>query len=214
MHLVRAAIYGVRGRAVKRANAPDDGLREAVESRFEPGQGWIASSQVLLAMTHDAALPIAKRIQLLRPLDAALLYPSTLGARTLQRCVFSAEYFPLLRGNRRFHGIGSITQLPPKSPVLSHAIHRYGARCRGFAACRPQACKIPRIEVKCLNAGPDRSATRKWPGPLLPSRRTKSAHLAAGGVAMDHKCFHRHVISVATFLAHCADFAPARCHGT
>jgi hypothetical protein len=66
MHLVRAAIYGVRGRAVKPANAPDDRLRGAIESRFEPGQGWIASSQVLLAMTHDAALPIAKLIQPLR----------------------------------------------------------------------------------------------------------------------------------------------------
>jgi hypothetical protein len=42
-------------------------------------------------------------------------------------------------------------------------------RCRGFAACLPQAREIPRIEVKCLNAGPDRPATRKWPGPLSPS---------------------------------------------
>src|SRR3977135_3961855 len=35
MHLVRAAIYGVRGRAVKPANAPDDRLRGAIESRFD-----------------------------------------------------------------------------------------------------------------------------------------------------------------------------------
>jgi hypothetical protein len=82
-------------------------------------------------MTHDAALPIAKLIQLLRPLDAALLCPSTLGARTLPRCVFSAEYFPLLRGNLRFRGDGSITLLPPKSPVLSHAIHRCGSAAAG-----------------------------------------------------------------------------------
>jgi hypothetical protein len=27
-----------------------------------------------------------------------------------------------------------------------------------------------------------------------------------GGVAMDYKCFHRHVISVATFLAHFLGF--------
>jgi len=56
MHLVRAAIYGVRGRAVKRADAPDDRLRGAIESRFEFAQRWIASSHVLLAMTDDAAL--------------------------------------------------------------------------------------------------------------------------------------------------------------
>jgi hypothetical protein len=29
------------------------GFEGAIESRFEPGQGWIASSQVLLAMTDD-----------------------------------------------------------------------------------------------------------------------------------------------------------------
>jgi hypothetical protein len=70
MHLARAAIYGVRGRAVKPANAPDDGLGEAIECRVDAGPGWIASSQVLLAMTDDAALPIARLIQLLPPLDA------------------------------------------------------------------------------------------------------------------------------------------------
>jgi hypothetical protein len=30
-----------------------------------------------------------------------------------------------------------------------------------------------------LNAGPDRSATRQWPGPLSASRCTKSPWLAA-----------------------------------
>jgi hypothetical protein len=128
---------------------PDDGLGEAIESCFEPGQGWIASSQGLLAMTHDAVPGIAKLIQLHRPLDAALLCPSTLGARTLPGCVFSAEYFPLLRGDRRFHGIGSTPQPPPKSPVLSHAIHRYG----GAAAGSPHVCRktaripAPRLSV-------------------------------------------------------------------
>src|SRR5882672_4101115 len=80
IHLVRAAIYGVRGRAVKRANAPDDRLRGAIESRFDTGQGRIASSQVLLAMTHDAALSIAKLIPAAGaggPIDAALLCPSS-----------------------------------------------------------------------------------------------------------------------------------------
>jgi hypothetical protein len=147
MHLARAAIYGVRGKAVKRANAPDHGLCGAIESRFEPGQGWIAWSQVLLAMADDAALPIAKLI--LRPLDAALLCPSTLRARTLPRCVFSAEYFPLLRGNRRFHGIASITPLSPKSRVLSHAIHRYGSTAAGLphAGRKPARIPAPRLSV-------------------------------------------------------------------
>jgi hypothetical protein len=124
MHLVRAAIYGVRGRAVKRANAPDDSLRGAIESRFDTGQGWIASSQVLLAMTDDAALPIAKLIPVLGPVRCSIAIPIATSRRTLPRRVFSAEYFPLLRGNRRFPGSASATQLPPKSPVLSHAIHR------------------------------------------------------------------------------------------
>jgi hypothetical protein len=94
-------------------------------------------------MTHDAARPIAKRIQLLRPLDAALLCRSRLGARTLPRCVFSAEYFPLLRGDRRFHGIGSITQPPPKSPALSHAVHRYGSAAAGSPHAGRKPARIP-----------------------------------------------------------------------
>jgi hypothetical protein len=92
-------------------------------------------------------LPIAKLILL--PLDAALLCPSTLGARTLPQRVFSAEYFPLLRGNRRFHGIGAITQLPPKSPDLSHAIHRYGSAAAGLphAGRKPARISAPRLSV-------------------------------------------------------------------
>jgi hypothetical protein len=93
--------------------ARDDGPGEAIESRFDIGQGWIASSQVLLATTHDAALS-DRGTHPAATLDAALLCPSTLDARTLPGCVFSAENFPLLRGDRRFPGIGSITQLPPK----------------------------------------------------------------------------------------------------
>jgi len=143
MHLVRAAIYGVRGRAVKRANAPDDRLRGAIESRFDTGQGWIASSQVLLAMTDDAALPIAKLIPLLGPGRCSIAIPIAASRRTLPGCVFSAEYFPLLRGNRRFHGIGSITQLPPKSPVLSHAIHRCGSAAAGSPHAGRKPARIP-----------------------------------------------------------------------
>jgi hypothetical protein len=63
--------------------------------------------------------------------------------RTLPRCVFSAEYFPLLRGNRRFRGIGCITQLPPKSPVLSHAIHRYGSAAAGSPHAGRKPARIP-----------------------------------------------------------------------
>ena len=102
-------------------------------------------------------------------------YPHRRLAPNIARLRFFAEYFPLLRGDRRFRGEGSATRWPPKSPVLSQAVQR----CRRFAACLPQARKIPRIEVKCLNAGADRSVTRQWPGPLSASRRTKSARVAA-----------------------------------
>jgi hypothetical protein len=67
----------------------------AKQSNLASNPGKAASSQVLLAMTRDAALAIAKLTQLLRPLDAALLCPSTRRARTLPGCVFSAEYFLL-----------------------------------------------------------------------------------------------------------------------
>jgi hypothetical protein len=194
---------------------PMTGFAGAIESRFEPGQDWIASSQVLLAMTDDAAVPIAKPIPLPggRTNRCSIAIPIATSRRTLPRRVFSAEYFPLLRGNRRFHGIGSITQLPPKSPVLSHAIHRYGQRCRGFAACRPQAGKNSRTEVKCLNAGPDWSATRNGPADCLISPHQIGA-VCHGEAAMYHKCFHLHVISAATFKAAVAGFAAARCHGS
>jgi hypothetical protein len=91
MHLVRAAIYGVRGRAVKRANAPDDRLRGAIESRFEPRQGWIASSHVLLAMTDDAVLPIAKLIRCSRP--------------SMRHCYSHRHFAPNLAAVRFFCGI-------------------------------------------------------------------------------------------------------------
>jgi hypothetical protein len=179
MHLVRAAIYGVRGRAVKPANAPDDRLRGAIESRFGFLQRWIASSQVLLAMTDDAALPIAKLIPLLGPWSMQHCYP---------HCRFASN----LAGPRFFCGIFSAFAWQPPVPRrrLRHAIdaEKPGSvschsslrrRCRGFAACRPQDCEISRIEVKCLIAGPDRSATRKWLGPRSLSHRTESACLAA-----------------------------------
>jgi hypothetical protein len=76
MHLVRAAIYGVRGRAVKPANAPDDRLRGAIESCFGILQRWIASPQVFLAITDDAALLIAKLIPILGPGRCSIAIPS------------------------------------------------------------------------------------------------------------------------------------------
>jgi len=153
MHLVRAAIYGVRGRAVKPANASGDGLCGAIESRFEFAQRWIASSQVLLAITDDAALPTREIHPALGLGRCSIAIPIAASLRTLPRSVFSAEYFPLLRGNRRFRGDGSAT-----GSVSCHSSLRQ--RCRGFAACLPQDGKIPRIAVKCLNAGPNRSAMR------------------------------------------------------
>jgi hypothetical protein len=114
----------------------------------------------------------AKRMPLLGPGRCSIAIPIATSRRTLPDCVSSAEYFPLLRGSRRFRGEGSATPWPRKSPVLSQAIYR----CRGFAACLPQADKILRIAVKCLIAGPDRSAMRKRPAhcPHLaaPNRRT------------------------------------------
>jgi hypothetical protein len=65
--------------------------------------------------------------------------PIEFSRRTLPRRVFSAEYFPLLRGNGRFHESASAAQLPPKSPVLSYAIHR----CGSAAAGSPHACRKP-----------------------------------------------------------------------
>jgi hypothetical protein len=44
--------------------------------------------------------------------------------------------------------------------------------------------------------------------------RHKIGAPCGGGVAMDHKCFHHHAISVAAFLAQFSDFAAARAHGT
>jgi hypothetical protein len=169
MHLVRAAIYGVRGRAVKRANAPDDRLRGAIESRFEFAQRWIASSQGLSAMTDDAALPIAELIAVPGPGRCSI-------------AIRFRHFAPNLASLRFFCGIFSAFAWQPPVPQrqLRHATAaqkpgsvscRSSLRqaCRGFAACLPQDCKIRCIEVKCLKAGPDRSATRKWPGPLSPS---------------------------------------------
>jgi hypothetical protein len=175
MRLVRAAIYGVRGRAVKPANAPDDRLRGAIESRFGFLQRWIASSQGLVAMTDDAALA-----------DRGT-HPAA-RARLMQHCYSHRHVAPNLVGLRFFCGIFSVFAWQPPVPRrrLRHAMaaEKPGSvschsslrqRCRGFAACLPQARKIPRIEVKCLNAGPDRSATRKWPAHCLhlaaPNRR-------------------------------------------
>jgi hypothetical protein len=111
----------------------------AIGSRFEFAQRWIASSQGLLAMTGGAALPIAKFIRRSGSGRCSIAIPIATSLRTLPRSVFSAEYFPLLRGNRRFRGDGSVTQLPPKCPVLSHAIHRYGS----LAAGSPHAGRKP-----------------------------------------------------------------------
>jgi hypothetical protein len=44
---------------------------------------------------------------------------------------------------------GAITQLPPRSPVLSHAIHRCGSAAAGL----PHACRKPaRIPAPRLSA--------------------------------------------------------------
>jgi hypothetical protein len=106
------------------------------------------------------ALPIAKTHPAARARSMQHCYSLAASRQTLPGCVFSAEYFPLLHGNGRFRGDGSATRLPPKGPVLSHAIQL----CHGFAACRPQDCEISRIEVKWLNAGADRSVARKLAG--------------------------------------------------
>jgi hypothetical protein len=128
---------------------PMTGFEGAIGSRFEPGQGWIAWSQVLLAMTDDRRACNRQTHPAAAALNAALLCPSTLAARTLPRRVFSAEYFPLLRGNRRFRGVGSATRLPPKSPVLPHGIHRYGIPAAGS----PHAGRKPaRFPVSRLSA--------------------------------------------------------------
>jgi hypothetical protein len=179
MHLVGAAIYGVRGRAVKPADVPDGRLRGAIESRFGILQRWIASSQVLLAIAGDAARPIAKLIPVRGPGRCSITIPHRASA-------------PNITGLRFFCGIFSAFAWQP--PVPRRRLRRAMAaekpgsvscrsslrqRCRGFAACLPQAREISRIAVKCLNAGPDWSATRQWPGPLSASRRTKSARLAA-----------------------------------
>jgi hypothetical protein len=115
---------------------PMTGFEEAIESRFDTG--WIASSQVFLAVTHDARFPIAKLIQ---PLRRSMRHCHALDTwrPNLTAARFSEEEFPLLRGNRRFRGDGSITRLPPTSPVLSHAIHRYGSAAAGS----PHACRKP-----------------------------------------------------------------------
>jgi hypothetical protein len=94
MHLVRAAIYGVRGRAVKRANAPDDRLGGAIEFRFDIAQRWIASSQALLAITDDAALRESRNSsRCAGPVDAALLSPSPLRAEPCRAAFFLRNIF-------------------------------------------------------------------------------------------------------------------------
>lgn len=148
---------------------------------------------------------------------------SAVGGRSMQHCYSRRERALELAGVRFFCGIFSAftwngrfrvesraTRLPPKRPVLSHALDC----CRQFAACRPQAGKIPRIGLKCLNAVPDRSATRNWPGSVSPSHRTKSARLAAvmwpwTTSASIARCFPSRL-----FMAHCADFEAAPAHAS
>jgi hypothetical protein len=200
------------------------GFEGAIESRFEPGQGWIASSQVLLAMTMTPRF---------RSRNASRCY-----GRLMRHCYAHRHLAPDLTAVRFFCGIFSAFAWQP--PVPRHRLHHATAakkpgsvschssvrqRCRGFASCRPQAGKNSRTEVKCLNAGPNRSATRCWPQPTVYPRRTKSARLAAvtrswtisasiatrflsrllrrvrwilqRRGAMGHKCFNRHAISLA-----------------
>lgn len=132
MHLVRAAIYGVRGRAVKPANAPDDRLRAAIESRFDTGQGWIASSQALLAMTDDAALPIAKLIPVLGPGRCSIAIPHR-------------PFPPNLAGLRFFCGIFSAFAWQP--PVSRKRLcHATAAQKPGSVSCHSSLwAALPRV---------------------------------------------------------------------
>jgi hypothetical protein len=91
-----------------------------------------------------------------------------LGVRSMQHCYSHCHLAANLSRLRFFCGIFSAFAWQPPVPRqgLRHAMaaEKPGSvschsslrqRCRGFAACRPQAGKIPRIEVKCLYAGPD-----------------------------------------------------------
>jgi hypothetical protein len=81
--------------------------------------------------------------------NAALLFRFATLRRTLPGCVFSAEYFPLLRGNMRFQESASATQVPSKNPVLPHAIYLRGRR----AASSPHAGrKTARFSASRLSA--------------------------------------------------------------
>jgi hypothetical protein len=94
-------------------------------------------------MTDDPALPIAKLIPLLGPARCSIAIPIASSRQTLPGCVFSAEYFPLLRGNGRFRGDGSATRLPPKNQVLSHAVHRCGSAAAGSPHAGRKPARFP-----------------------------------------------------------------------
>jgi hypothetical protein len=111
---------------------------------------------------------------------------------------FLRNIFRFYVATARFHGMAPSRNCAKKPGSVScHSSLRQ--RCRGFASCRPQAGKNSHTEVKCLNAGPDRSATPNWPGPLSYLAAPIGAR-CGGDAVMDHKYFHRLAISVATFF--------------
>jgi hypothetical protein len=97
-------------------------------------------------MTDDAALPVAKLIPLARSMQHC--YSHRHFAPNLAAASFFAEYFPPLRGNGRFprHRLHHAAA-PPKSPVLTHAIHHYGSRVPGSPHAGRKPARIPAPSV-------------------------------------------------------------------
>jgi hypothetical protein len=85
----------------------------------------------------------AKLIPLLGPARCSIAIRIASLRQTLLGCVFSAEYFPLLRGKHRFRGDGLATRLPPEGPALSHAIHRYGSAAAGSPHAGRKTARFP-----------------------------------------------------------------------
>jgi hypothetical protein len=210
MHLGRAAIYEVRGGAVKRVSA-DDRLRGAIESRFEPGQGLIASSQVLLAMTDDAALPVPKLIPLARSMQHC--YSHRHFAPNLAAARFSAEFFRLCVATA-----GSTASAPSRNCrrkarfcLMPFIVMAALPRVRRMPAASRQEFPAPRLSVERWS----KIGLQRVIGPAHWLTSPHQIGAPRGGDAViEHKYFHRHVISVATFAACSADFAAARRHGT